>query len=188
MDISGNTPSKSSCNCQTCRLARAKSKPQKKGQESEIRRVGQRVSTDLKTLPHECLDGMKYVIPFVDHYSTCTRVYFSADKRPATITKIALSYIKDMKDLYGVEVKHISTDRGQEYHQYQDADTMNDASDAYYQFLVGEFTTALRAAGCDHTVQPVSRHETVVESWFARHSDNVDALLSHARLSGVFAC
>ena len=188
MDISGNTPSKSSCNCQTCRLARAKSKPQKKGQESEIRRVGQRVSTDLKTLPHECLDGMKYVIPFVDHYSTCTRVYFSADKRPATITKIALSYIKDMKDLYGVEVKHISTDRGQEYHQYQDADTINDASDAYYQFLVGEFTTALRAAGCDHTVQPVSRHETVVESWFARHSDNVDALLSHARLSGVFAC
>ena len=146
MDISGNTPSKSSCNCQTCRLARAKSKPQKKGQESEIRRVGQRVSTDLKTLPHECLDGMKYVIPFVDHYSTCTRVYFSADKRPATITKIALSYIKDMKDLYGVEVKHISTDRGQEYHQYQDADTINDASDAYYQFLVGEFTTALRAA------------------------------------------
>ena len=66
---------------------------------------------------------MKYVIPFVDHYSTCTRVYFSADKRPATITKIALSYIKDMKDLYGVEVKHISTDRGQEYHQYQDAVT-----------------------------------------------------------------
>ena len=105
MDISGNTPSKSSCNCQTCRLARAKSKPQKKGQESEIRRVGQRVSTDLKTLPHECLDGMKYVIPFVDHYSTCTRVYFSADKRPATITKIALSYIKDMKDLCGVEAK-----------------------------------------------------------------------------------
>ena len=93
-----------------------------------------------------------------------------------------------MKDLYGVEVKHISTDRGQEYHQYQDADTINDASDAYYQFLVGEFTTALRAAGCDHTVQPVSRHETVVESWFARHSDNVDALLSHARLSEVFAC
>ena len=102
IDISGNTPSKSSCNCQTCRLARAKSKPQKKGQESEIRRVGQRVSTDLKSLPHECLDGMKYVIPFIDHYSTCTRVYFSADKRPATITKIALSYIKDMKDLYGV--------------------------------------------------------------------------------------
>ena len=76
MDISGNTPSKSSCNCQTCRLARAKSKPQKKGQESEIRRVGQRVSTDLKTLPHECLDGMKYVIPFVDHYSTCKSVFF----------------------------------------------------------------------------------------------------------------
>ena len=49
MDISGNTPSKSSCNCQTCQLARAKSKLQKKGQDSEIRRVGQRVSTDLKS-------------------------------------------------------------------------------------------------------------------------------------------
>ena len=90
----------------------------------------------------------------------------SADKRPATITKIALSYIKDMKDLYGVEVQQISTDRGQEYHQYQDADadTINNVSGAYYQFLVGDFTTALRAAGCDHTVQPVSRHEAVVES------------------------
>ena len=64
MDISGNTPSRSSCNCQTCRLARAKSKPQKREQHSEINRPGQRVSTDLKSLPHECLEND---VPVVFH-------------------------------------------------------------------------------------------------------------------------
>ena len=40
-----------------------------------------------------------------------------------------------MKDLYDVQVKHISTDREEEYNQYQDANSINDASDPYYQFL-----------------------------------------------------
>jgi hypothetical protein len=37
-------------------------------------------------------------------------------------------------------------------------------------------------------LQPVGRHEVKVESWFSRMPDTVDAMLAHARLSGLFAC
>ena len=38
-----------------------------------------------------------------------------------------------------------------------------------------------------HVPQPVGVHEVMVESYFARHADAVDAMLLTARLSGVFA-
>ena len=61
-------PSDHQCNCAICRMTKMKAKGQKrKNRDDGPSRVGERVSTDLKSIPHDCWGGYKYIAPFVDH-------------------------------------------------------------------------------------------------------------------------
>ena len=183
LDISGNKHERQ-CDCGICRLAKSKLRGVFKKNAKKPGKPGERVSTDLKVLPIRCIENLKYVVPFIDHYSGHSLVYFSSNKKAETIAAIMKSYIKDMK-LLGVTVKEISSDRGSEFFR-QDSKTMG-ADDRWANHALHVFKTACEGLGVKHIAQPVGEHEHVAESWFSRHSVSTDSMLAHARLSGVLA-
>ena len=184
LDIDGNR-SERNCNCNVCRLVKSRVKGLQKGAHREpINHAGERVSTDLKFLPLVCFEGIRYIVPFIDHYSKHTYVYFSQNKKAETIALIMKQYISDMEVL-GVKVKKITSDRGSEFYS-QDKATLAD-NDKWTQQVEHIFNKACSDLGVQHVAQPVGDHEVLAESWFSRHSVAVDAMLAQARLSGIFA-
>lgn len=183
LDISGNKHERQ-CDCGICRLAKSKLRGVNKRNAKRPGKPGERVSTDLKVLPIRCIENLKYVIPFIDHYSGHCLVFFASNKKAETIAAIMKTYIKEMK-LLGVQVQEISSDRGSEFFR-QDSKTLG-ADDRWAQHALHVFKTTCEEMGVKHVAQPVGEHEHVAESWFSRHSVSVDSMLAHARLSGILA-
>ena len=183
LDITGNKHERQ-CDCGICRMAKARLRGVNKMNPKRPGKPGERVSTDLKVLPIRCIENLKYVIPFIDHYSGHALVFFASNKKAETIAAIMERYIETMKTL-GVEVREIHSDRGSEFFK-QDAKTLG-ADDKWAAHAQHVFKETCGKLGVKHVVQPVGEHEHFAESWFSRHSVSVDAMLAHARLSGILA-
>ena len=169
------------CGCDTCTQAKIKHSPAHKHRnfESPARRIGDHVSTDIKSVPYASFEGYKYCINFVDHYSGLALVYFMRKKSEAT-AKLK-QYVAAMKH-FGVVVKHIHSDRGSEYFS-QEGELIASRDRTISDFDYYCFTQNIR-----HTVTPIGLKEKIAENWFRDTFLAVDALLWDARLSPAFWC
>ena len=83
-------------------------------------------------------------------------------------------------------MSRICSDRGSEFFAYQDGDLSEGATQYDKETILGEFTSACKNMGIDHTVTPVETHERLAENHFSWASRNVDVMLYGSRLSPVF--
>jgi hypothetical protein len=120
------------------------------------------------------LQGYRYVMVFVDHYSKLSFAYFMRSKSESTT--MLRQYIADMARLK-ITVRSILSDRGSEFFE-QDGDTLTDRDRRLHDF---------RQCCVDHNilhvVRPVENKEKFAEVWFRVHFRVVDTMLWAARLT-----
>jgi hypothetical protein len=177
----GNTEVR--CQCDTCAIAKIRAHASKRQSKFPYapKRIGEHVSSDVKSVPYESFEGYKYVVNFVDHYSRLGICYFMRCK--SEVTKCFARYCKELAH-YGYRVEHLHSDRGSEYFS-QEGELMADKDRSLGQLDV---FCASQSPIIRHTVTPVGSKEKIAEVWFRDMFETADALLFEARLSPAFWC
>ena len=170
-----------SCACDVCRQAkirrRANVRESPYGDAATF--VGHTVSTDVKSLPYASMRGYKYVIVYVDHYSSLSVCYFMRHKNETAST--LRRYLREMQRL-GVSVRTIQSDRGSEYFSQEGTNAQDrDRRAAEFTKICTEATPMVH-----HVVTAVEMKEKRAEVWFRVHFEAADCMLWEARLSPVF--
>ena len=171
------------CQCDTCAMAKIRAQASKRNRKfpNAPKRIGEHVSSDVKSVPFESFEGYKYVVNFVDHYSRLGICYFMRCK--SEVTKCFERYCKELAH-YGYRVMHLHSDRGSEYFS-QEGELMADKDRSLGQLDV---FCASQSPVIRHTVTPVGSKEKIAEIWFRDMFEAADALLFEARLSPAFWC
>ena len=69
------------CKCETCAMAKIRRHACRRTKYVDApKRIGEHVSSDVKSVPYESFEGYKYVVNFVDHYSRLDLCYFMRRK------------------------------------------------------------------------------------------------------------
>ena len=172
------------CGCDSCtqaRIKRAASKKTAAYDSGAPTRIGERVSSDVKSISLPSFDGYKYVVVFVDQYSGLGMPYFMRSKTEV-VAKFEL-FVAEMA-FYGIQVGTLHSDRGSEYFDQEGAliaGRDRSLSD------IDEFC-ASQTPKIKHIVTPVECKEKFAETWFRDHFRNADVMLWDARLSPAFWC
>ena len=143
------------------------------------KRIGGRVSSDVKSVPFESFEGYRYVVNFVDHHSRLGICYFMRHK--SQVSAFFKRYCDELAH-YGFRVEHLQSDRGSEYFS-QEGDLI-----AGKDRSLGELDRfcAAQTPKIPHTVAPVGSKEKLAEVWFRDMFESADALLFEARLPLAF--
>ena len=93
-NLVGNTEVR--CQCDTCAMAKIRAQASKRHSKFPYapKRIGEHVSSDVKSVPFESFEGYKYVVNFVDHYSRLGICYFMRCK--SEVTKCFERYCKEL--------------------------------------------------------------------------------------------
>ncbi len=170
-----------SCACDVCRQAkiRRRATVSVSPYSEAATYVGHTVSTDVKSLPYASMRGYKYVIVYVDHYSSLSVCYFMRHKNETAST--LRRYLREMQRL-GVSVRTIQSDRGSEYFSQEGSSAADrDRRMAEFTKICTEATPMVH-----HVVTAVEMKEKRAEVWFRVHFEAADCMLWEARLSPVF--
>ena len=180
-NLVGNSEAR--CQCDTCAMAKIRAQASKRNRKfpDAPKRIGEHVSSDVKSVPFESFEGYKYVVNFVDHYSRLGICYFMRCK--SEVTKCFERYCKELAH-YGYRVEHLHSDRGSEYFS-QEGELMADRDRSLGQL---DAFCAAQSPIIRHTVTPVGSKEKIAEVWFRDMFETADALLFEARLSPAFWC
>ena len=67
-----------SCGCETCSMAKIRAHRNDRSSSFPVatKRIGERVSSDVKSVPFKSFEGYRYVVNFVDHHSRLGNYYF----------------------------------------------------------------------------------------------------------------
>ena len=179
LSVHGKIPK--SCRCDVCMQSkiRRSATPRKSPAADIPWCVGHTVSTDVKSVPYTSMNGYKYVICFVDHYSRLSFCYFMRLKNESA--KVIKDFLREMHRL-GVKVRTVQSDRGSEYFS-QEGDTQQDRDRRQAEFtkVCDTFTPKVH-----HVVTAVEQKEKLAEVFFRDHFEAADSMLWNARLSPVF--
>ena len=170
------------CKCETCAMAKIRKHASKRTKYVDApKRIGEHVSSDVKSVPYESFQGYKYVVNFVDHYSRLGICYFMRKK-----SEVAHCFKKYCAELayYGYRVEHLHSDRGSEYFS-QEGELIAGKDRSLGE--LDKFCASLPPM-IKHTVTPVESKEKIAEVWFRDMFETADALLFEARLSPAFWC
>ena len=170
------------CKCETCAMAKIRKHASKRTKYVDApKRIGEHVSSDVKSVPYESFQGYKYVVNFVDHYSRLGICYFMRKK-----TEVVHCFKKYCAELayYGYRVEHLHSDRGSEYFS-QEGELIAGKDRSLGE--LDKFCASLSPM-IKHTVTPVESKEKIAEVWFRDMFETADALLFEARLSPAFWC
>mmetsp|Transcript_37940 Transcript_37940/g.76675 ORF Transcript_37940/g.76675 Transcript_37940/m.76675 type:complete len:1384 (-) Transcript_37940:372-4523(-) len=156
------------CGCDSCtqaRIKRAASKHSAPYNSNAPTRIGERVSTDVKSINFPSFDGYKYVVVFVDWYSGLGMPYFMRSK---TEVVAKFKQFVDEMAFYGIQIGTLSSDRGSEYfsqegHLIPGRDRSLSELDAF---------CASQTPKIKHIVTPVECKEKIAETWFRDHFYN----------------
>ena len=171
------------CGCETCSMAKIRAHRNNRSSSFPVatKRIGERVSSDVKSVPFESFEGYRYVVNFVDHHSRLGICYFMRHK-----SEVSACFKRFCDELahYGFRVEHLQSDRGSEYFS-QEGELMADKDRS-----LGELDRfcAAQTPKILHTVTPVGSKEKIAEVWFRDMFESADALLFEARLSPAFWC
>ena len=168
-----------SCGCDTCRMTKIRRVPIHKSKEfaDSASFVGHTVSTDTKSLPYVSMQGFRYVLVFVDHYSDLSIAFFMRSKTESA-AKLRL-YLAEMARLGVARIANIVCDRGSEFFE-QSGDTMFDKDRNLHAFH--QVCEENRPARINLIVQPVESKAKRAELFFREHFKVADAYLWEARL------
>ena len=174
--ISGNL--RSDCGCESCRMAKTRRRAHtKKPTSVEDLKIGEKVSSDVKSLPAPTLQGHKYVVCFVDHRSRFAIAYLMRSK--TEVHHCFKKYVNEMRRL-GVVVKQVQTDRGSEYFEQEGSSGTNDERHLH---AFGRLCVQMDII---HVPKAVEEKEALAEAWNKLHFGAVEVMLWEARLSPNF--
>jgi len=170
-------------NCDVCRQAKMRKKPQKHQslfQQSDLKQ-GRVFSCDLKSVAIKSFHGHCQVINFVEHTDDGSPgiVFHYLMKSKSESTAKLLQFINDCKKL-GIKIARIQTDRGTEFFEQEGVGAVYDER-AHHAFRA-----ACNRNNIDHTVTPVGDKEKYAERWNKEHFKTIDVYLWNARLAPQF--
>jgi hypothetical protein len=170
-------------NCDVCRQANMRKKPQKHHslfQQADLKQ-GRVFSTDLKSVPIRSFHGHSYAISFVEHTEDGSPgiVFVYLMKNKSETTAMLQRFINDCKKL-GIKIARIQSDRGTEYFEQEGIGKV------YDERSHSAFRTLCNKNNIDHTVTPVGDKEKYAERWNKEHFKTVDVYLWNARLAPQF--
>mgnify|MGYP002631971453 FL=1 len=170
-----------SCSCDVCAQAKIRraATPRVREYEDLAKRIGDRVSTDVKSLPHTSFNGYRYCIVFIDHATRFSLVYFMRKK--SETTAMLRRYLADMASL-GIVVRCVQSDRGSEYFAQEGA-TYVDRDRAVHSF---DQVCASQQPPIRHILRPIEMKEKLAEAYFKEHFSACNAMLWAGRLSPCF--
>ena len=142
------------CQCGTCAIAKIRAYASKRHSKfpNAPKRIGEHVSSDVRSVPYESFEGYEYVVNFVDHYSRLGICYLMRCK--SVVTKCFEKYCKELAH-YGYRVEHLNIDRGGGYFS-QEGELMADKDRSLGQ--LGTFC-AFQSPIIRHTATPVGSKE-----------------------------